>query len=252
MNIKNMKYIKVENFAQEQQVKIVTLNRPEVRNAFHPAMIAEISEFFSGEKKSRLIILKAEGKVFCAGADLNWMKDMANYSFAENIADSVKLWNMFEAIQHCPPPVVAVAHGAVFGGGLGLLAASDYVFAEKNTKFCFSEVKLGLAPAVIAGFISRKIQDAFYRPLMLSAELFKSQHAKNIGLVHALYHTNIEISEIVDSFSENGIEAMRETKKLLNSLHHTQTALAHKNLCTRIISERRLSPEAQQRMKKYL
>lgn len=253
------KFIKIENFKNDPQVKIISLNRPEVRNAFHPEMISEVTEFFikeNAENKSKLIILKAEGKVFCAGADLNWMKDMVKYSFAENIEDSTRLWNMLESIQSCQIPVVAVAHGAVFGGALGLLSASDYVFAEENTKFCFSEVKLGLAPAIISGFISRKIPDAFCRPLMLSAEIFKAQDAKNIGLVKKVYkntdNSNIEISDVVKTFSENGIEAMKETKKLLNSLLNIKNFSEQKNLCTRVISERRLSAEAQDRMKNFL
>lgn len=254
-----MKFIKIESFQNDPLVKIISLNRPEVRNAFNPEMISELTELFikeNTENKSKLIILKAEGKVFCAGADLNWMKEMVKYSLAENIEDSNRLWNMFEAMRSCQVPVVTIAHGAVFAGALGLLSVSDYVFAEESTKFCFSEVKLGLVPAIISGFISRKIQDAFYRPLMLSAEIFKAQDAKNIGLVQKVYKntdsSNIEVSEVVNHFSENGIEAMKETKKLLNSLLSGQDVAASKILCTRVISERRVGAEAQNRMKNFL
>lgn len=247
-----MKYIKVENFENNNKIKICTLNRPDVRNAFHPEMIQEITEFFKNESQSDLIILKAEGKVFCAGADLNWMKDMVNYSLDENLKDSKRLWEMFEAIYSCQVPVVAIAHGAVFGGALGLLAASDYVYAEAQTKFCFSEVKLGLAPAVISGFISRKIQDAFYRPYMISAEVFKTSEAKTIGLVHRAFENEVSLSEVVKNFSENGPQAMKETKKLLNSLKIKNDFTAQKELCAQVISERRMNPEAQDRMKKFL
>lgn len=250
-----MKFIKIENFEGDKQIKIISLNRPEVRNAFHPEMISEITEFFekeNSESKSKLIILKAEGKVFCAGADLNWMKEMINYSLDENIDDSEKLWNMFESIYQCQVPVVAIAHGAVYGGALGLLSACDYVYAEEKTKFCFSEVKLGLAPAVITGFISRKIQDAFYRPLMISAEVFNTADAKAMGLIQRLYSTEITISEVVKNFSENGFMAMKETKKLLNSLLSSQNFSQQKDLCVKAISERRISAEAQDRMKKFL
>lgn len=228
------------------------MNRPDVRNAFHPEMIQEITEFFKNESQSDLIILKAEGKVFCAGADLNWMKDMVNYSLDENLKDSKRLWEMFEAIYSCQAPVVSIAHGAVFGGALGLLAASDYVYAEAQTKFCFSEVKLGLAPAVISGFISRKIQDAFYRPYMISAEVFKTTDAKTIGLVHRAFENEVSLSEVVKNFSENGPQAMKETKKLLNSLKIKNEFTSQKELCTQVISERRMNPEAQDRMKKFL
>lgn len=255
MKYNNMKFIKIENFENDPQVKIISLNRPEVKNAFHPEMISEITEFFkteNAENNSKIIILKGEGSVFCAGADLNWMKDMVNYSFEQNIEDSKKLWNMFESVQLCQTPVIAIAHGAVFGGALGLLSCCDYVYAEEKTQYCFSEVKLGLAPAIISGFISRKIPDAFYRPFMLSAEIFNSQDSKNIGLIQRIYAGKIEISEIVKKFSGNGFEAMKETKKLLNSLLNAQTVKEQKDQCARVISERRMSQEGQERMKKFL
>lgn len=246
------KYIKVENFENDGLIKIVTLNRPEVKNAFHPEMIAEITEFFATEKHSKFIVLRGEGSVFCAGADINWMKNMINYSFEENVEDSKKLWEMFEAIQYCPTPIVAIVEGAVFGGALGLLSCCDYVFAEEKTKFCFSEVKLGLAPAVISGFISRKIPDTFYRSYMLSAEIFSAEDSKRMGLVQRIFSSRVELSEVLKKFQPNGIEAMRETKKLLNYLITVPPAAEKKEYCTRLISELRMSDEAQERMKKFL
>lgn len=254
-----MKYIKIENFEADSQIKIISLNRPEVRNAFHPEMISEITNFFNQENfenKSKLILIKGEGKVFCAGADLNWMKDMVNYSFEENVLDSTKLWNMFEAIQACQIPVIGIAHGAVFGGALGLLSACDYVFAEEKTQFCFSEVKLGLAPAVISGHISKKIPDAFYRPLMISAEVFSSIQAKNIGLIQHIYNASIDTAEVLKKFTGNGFVAMKETKKLLNTLMYLhmgeKISEVRKNECVRVIAERRMSVEGQERMKNFL
>lgn len=250
-----MKFIKTENFESNDQIKAITLNRPEVKNAFHPEMIQEITDFFNAEsenKNTKLILLKGEGTAFCAGADLNWMKSMVDYSVEENRADSKKLWAMFESLQNCSVPVVGVAHGAVFGGALGLLTCCDYVFAEEKTQYCFSEVKLGLAPAVISGFIARKIQDAFVRPLMLSAEVFKTEHALKIGLVHKSYSEKIDLNEVVKMFSANGLEAMRETKKLLNQLLVTSDNEKRKNLCAEVITERRMSVEGQERLKKFL
>ena len=173
-----MKFIKVDSLDLQLKVKVITLNRPEFKNAFHPEMISEITTFFETEgSKSDLIIMRGEGTAFCAGADLNWMKSMVNYSRSENLEDAKKLGAMFYAIQNCNAPTAAVAQGAVFGGALGLLACCDYVFAEENTQFCFSEVRLGLAPAMISDFILRKISDAFIRPLMLTAEVFYTNHA---------------------------------------------------------------------------
>jgi methylglutaconyl-CoA hydratase len=249
-----MKFIKVENYESNDSVKIVTLNRAEVKNAFHPEMIEELTEFFSSESssvKTQIIVLKGEGTAFCSGADLNWMKSMVNYSFEENIEDSKKLWNMFEAIYSCQVPIITIAHGGVFGGALGLLACADYVLAENKTQFCFSEVKLGLAPAVISGFISKKIQDAFYRPLMLSGEVFTTEEARHIGLVHQTFFEKIELSDVVKKFSNNGREAMRETKKLLNALNASFYS-EHQALCTKVISERRTSTEGQEKIKKFL
>jgi methylglutaconyl-CoA hydratase len=250
-----MKFIKIENFENNDQVKVLSLNRPEVKNAFHPEMIQEITNFFTQESQSKntqVILLKGEGTAFCAGADLNWMKSMVDYSVEENMSDSKKLWAMFESIQNCSVPVVGLAHGAVFGGALGLLACCDYVFAEEKTQFCFSEVKLGLAPAVISSFISRKVQDAFVRPFMLSAEVFKTSQALQIGLVHKSYSEKIELSEVVKVFSGNGLEAMRETKKLLNQLLETSDTETRKNLCAQVITQRRMSVEGQERLKKFL
>lgn len=250
-----MKFIKVEKFTSDPLVKIVTLNRPQVKNAFHPEMIAEITSFFNSENQlgtSRLIILRGEGTAFCAGADLNWMKDMVNFSLEENKSDSIKLWNMFEAMQSCRVPVVGVAQGAVFGGALGLLVACDYVFVEEKTQFCFSEVKLGLAPAIISGFITQKIQDAFFRPLMISGEVFNSALAQKIGIAHQLFAEKLENADVVKTFSANGREAMQETKKLLNGLLGNREKESCKSLCTQVIAERRVSIEGQERLKKFL
>jgi methylglutaconyl-CoA hydratase len=249
-----MKFIKVENYESNDSIKVISLNRIEVKNAFHPEMIAELTEFFNGESTStqtQLIILKGEGTAFCSGADLNWMKSMVNYTLEENIEDSKKLWNMFEAVYSCQVPIITIAHGGVFGGALGLLACADYVYAENNTQFCFSEVKLGLAPAVISGFISRKIQDAFYRPLMLSGEVFNTEEARRIGLVQKTFSEKIQLSDVIKKFSSNGREAMRETKKLLNSLSLIKPS-EHQALCTQVISERRTSAEGQDKIKKFL
>lgn len=247
-----MKFIKVESI---ENVKIVSLNRPEVKNAFHPEMILEITTFFEHESSSAttsLIILKGEGTAFCAGADLNWMKSMVDYSYDENIDDSKKLAFMFESIQNCDVPVVGVAHGAVFGGALGLLACCDYVFVEEKTQFCFSEVKLGLAPAVISAFFSQKMQDAYFRPLMLSAEVFHAAEAVKIGLAAKTYKDIIDINDIIKLFSANGPQAMRETKKLLNSFFDEAEHVKRINSSAKIISERRTGAEAQTRLKNFL
>ncbi len=246
-----MNFLKIE---EKNNFKIISLNRPEVKNAFHPEMIAEITTTFqnlNSEKNIKAVLLKGEGNIFCAGADLNWMKEMVNYTFEQNISDSEKLWDMFEAIKNCEIPVIVKAMGSVFGGALGILACADYVYATENTKFCFSEVKLGLAPAVISSFVMRKCSDCHIRPLMLSAEVFDTSAAEGVGLIHRRFHSDMADLAILENFEDNGIEAMRETKKLLNQIANASWA-EQKKLTTTVISQRRTSVEAQARLKKFL
>lgn len=234
---------------------IITLNRPEVKNAFNAEMIQEITELFTSinnEENIKAIILKGEGTAFCAGADLNWMKSMVKYSYQENIMDSRKLWDMFEAIKNCRHPIIAQIHGAVFGGGLGILACCDYVIAEEKTKYCFSEVKLGLAPAVISSFILKKCADSFVRPMMISGEIFNTASAQMMGLVHSIYSDNMPLEDIVKKFTDNGADGMRETKKLLNALNETTHLSEDMTLTTETISKLRISDDAQSRLQKFL
>lgn len=245
-----MKFLNIEI---KDQFKIISLNRPEVKNAFHPEMIAEITQSFAEtnhQKDIKAVLLKGEGTVFCAGADLGWMKEMVNYTFEQNVADSEKLWDMFEAIKNTEVPVIVKAQGSVFGGALGILACADYVYAAEATKFCFSEVKLGLAPAVISSFILRKCADGLVRPWMLSAEVFDIATAEVIGLVHNRFFNVLSDEDILTTFSGNGLEAMKATKKLLNQIQSANWT-EQKKLTTTVISERRISAEGQERLKKF-
>lgn len=247
-----MNYLKKEiknNFC------IITLNRPEFKNAFNAEMIFEITEIFkllNQDLNIKAVILKGEGTVFCAGADLNWMKSMVQFSYEENLADSEKLWNMFESIQCCIHPIIGIAQGAVFGGALGLLALCDYVYIHEKTKLCFSEVKLGLAPAVISKFILNKCSDNLVRPLMISGELFDSAQALNLGLVHQIYSDNFDLDIIFNQFSSNGTDAMRATKKLLNSFLNKESDQIAKKLAIETISQLRISSEAQAKLQAKL
>lgn len=245
------------NIQDQGDIKVVELNRPQFKNAFNPEMISEITETFhqlSLDKNIRAVVLKGSGSAFCAGADLNWMKSMVDFSFEENKADSEKLWNMFEAIAFCEAPVIGLVHGAAYGGALGLIAACDYVIAEEKTQFCFSEVKLGLSPAVISAFILRKCADAFVRPYMLNAEVFDAKSAYHMGLVHLIKNMN-ETDVEINKFLKLGLQAVRETKKLLNNIEKSKNEnswLLQKKLTTEVISERRMSLEGQERLKAFL
>lgn len=239
------------------QVAYVKLNRPDVRNAFNPEMIADITKTFrdlQARKDLRAVVLQGEGKVFCAGADLNWMKEMVNFSFDQNREDSLKLFDMFEAISQCLLPIIGLVHGAAFGGALGLVAVCDEVIAEEGTQFCFSEVKLGVAPAVISSFVQRKTVSGKVRPLMLSGAVFNPHIAQQAGLVTEVVpvgegHTALQ--KVLHNYLQCGPEAVRETKKLLNDLMFMSWS-QQRTATTTLIAERRASPEGQEGLKSFL
>lgn len=165
----------------------VTLDRPEVRNAFNDELIAKLYETFSSVKPgdgTRVIVLSGEGEAFCAGGDLQWMKKAAAYSEEENAQDALKLARLFESMVNCPAPIVVKVHGPAFGGGCGLVAASDVAVAGEKALFAFSEVRLGLVPATISPFVIPKIGHGHARALFSTGEAFGSEKALRIGLVH--------------------------------------------------------------------
>ncbi len=241
---------------ERQSVLFVTLDRPDVRNAFHPELIKKLTEvFISADKRKHLraVVLRGSGKVFCAGADLTWMKEMAKYSQKENLADSENLFEMFESIRTCSVPVITLVHGAAFGGALGLIAASDYVIADTRTQLCFSEVKIGLLPAVISAFIMRKVSQGSIGHLMMSGQVFYPS-----AVAGTLVHQIIDLqgtdpmqgleaaaAGILLSLHESAPESVRETKKLLNSLQELDWKKTKKKVCE-TIAERRVSKEGQE------
>lgn len=230
----------------------IRLNRPEQHNAFDVKMISELIDTLSNAdtafKDLRGILLSGEGPSFCAGADLKWMKSMANFSFEENSDDAGRLFHMFESFRNCKVPVVARIHGNVMGGGLGLLAVCDVVAAHRDTKFCFSEVKLGLIPSVISAFFNQRFAAGFYRPLMLTGEIFGVDRAQAMGLVHFVGETE-EIEDFaagqVDFLRGNGPEAVRALKGLLNFEENADWDTT-KRETIRLIAERRVSREGQE------
>jgi methylglutaconyl-CoA hydratase len=174
--------LKVES---QGSVLRLTLARPEVRNAFNRALIdALVSAFATVEVGCRVVVLSGEGKAFCAGGDLNWMREAASKSIEENEQDALALAGLFDAIAELPAIVVCHVHGAVFGGGCGLAAASDYCIAEEGAQFSFSEARLGLVPATISRHVIPKIGRGHARALFSTAMVFDAAHAQRIGLVH--------------------------------------------------------------------
>lgn len=232
----------------------LNLNNPEKRNALDAEMMSEVSKTLNTLSKDlsslKAVVISGEGKSFCAGADLNWMKEMADYSLEENIADSHKLYDLFYSIYSFPLPVIVKAHGHVFGGGLGLLAAADFVIGDKSCLYCFSEVKLGLAPAVISSFILSKCNSSDSQALMTSALVFTHEEALKLGLVN-MELSDERFNQIIKSYKDSGQEGLIATKKLCLT-QRTLKPEDFKELTIEIISSLRTTTEAQTRMKSFL
>jgi methylglutaconyl-CoA hydratase len=239
-------------------VATVTIRRPELHNAFNETMIRELGDAFTllGKYEDvRVIILASEGKSFCAGADLNWMKKMVDYTFDENVADAQALADMLKTIHDCPKPVIARVHGAAFGGGVGLIAACDMAVSVASAMFCLSEVKLGLLPAVISPFVLKKIGPSAAHRYFLTAERFTAAEAHRIGLVSEVYTSEGEVDEqiarMVESLKANGPEAVSNCKILISDVLKFDWDNAM-TVSTQMIAERRISAEGQEGMKAFL
>jgi methylglutaconyl-CoA hydratase len=249
-----MSFLKVEK--DSRKVVTVTLNRPEIHNAFNDKLIHEITDTFDELSKSdaRLIILTGEGKSFCAGADLNWMSSMINYSEEENHEDSLKLAQMFQVINECPMPILGRVNGHALGGGVGLLSVCDFVHTHDRAKFGFTEVKLGLIPAVISPFVIAKIGESHARAWFLSGELFKGKEAKHMGLVHKVSEFSDfekDFEKTVESFLLAGPNAAQSAKELVKEV----LSLSHEEVTEYTCSEIariRNSDEGQDGMKALL
>lgn len=197
--MKNFETLSIEH---KESVCTIWLNRPDVHNALNQQMIADIIEFFETSntgKDIRVIVLRGKGKSFCAGADLNYMKNIADFGYEENYQDSLKLARCFNTIYTCRLPVIAVVHGAAIGGANGLLSACDFVFCADDTKFAFSEVKLGIAPATISPYVTRRIGEYGSRELMITGRRFSGKEAESFRLVNKSLPSE-ELESFVDSF----------------------------------------------------
>ena len=239
------------------QVDYVTLNRPEVRNAFNEQLILELTtwaEQAASDGSLRAVVIDGAGPSFCAGADLAWMAKMANYTQEENLRDAQAAAAMFEAIDTLPMPVIAQVHGAALGGGAGLAAVADIAVAAEDTTFGFTEVKLGLIPAMIAPYVLAKIGQSAARELFVTGRRFDAAHARHIGLVHDVVAAGDLIDRVnkyLIEIAANGPEAMRAAKALLRRIAD-QSIADSTPITARAIAERRVSAEAQKLMKAFL
>src|SRR5229473_5189348 len=200
---------------RERHVLRVTLARPERRNAFDAELIAELTEAFAGVGDARAVVLAGEGQSFCAGADVEWQRSAVDLSYAENVEDALRLYRMCETIDHCPAPVVTRVHGYALGGGSGLVACADVAIAAPDAVFGFSEVKLGIIPAVISPFVLPKI-GAHARRYFLTGERFDAATALRIGLVEEVAaDLDAAVDQVVVELLTAGPEAVREAKRLV-------------------------------------
>ncbi len=255
-----MNEIKIQ-YRVEKKCKIaeIHLSRPDVRNAFNASMIEGLTHAFSTQINSdptlRAVVLRGEGKSFCAGADMEWMKSMVQYTLSQNVRDAEELGSMFAAIRLCQVPVIAMVQGHAMGGGLGLMAVSDIVIAESSTQFAFSEVKLGIIPAVISPFVIEKSSVGVIMPYLLSGEIFDTEKAKQMGLVHfsgdTAYCEN-ELSKQLQNFVIASPEAVRRCKKLMREVVQSTSWEEVRKLTAKSIAEARVSKEGQEGLKSFL
>jgi methylglutaconyl-CoA hydratase len=202
-------------------VTTLTLNRPEIHNAFDEVMIDELAEAFtdlSRDRGTRVVVLTGAGKSFCSGADLNWMKKTSSYSRKENIADAERFHQMLLAVDTCSKPVIARVNGSALGGGAGLVAATDMAYAVQEAKFGFPEIRLGLVPAVISPFVIRKIGEAKAREYFLTGEIFSSRQAQEMGLIQetgAVEEIEAIITKKIQALRSAGPEGIKACKELI-------------------------------------
>lgn len=209
---------------QEGAVAYVTLNRPGVHNAFNEAVIARLTEIvtaLSTNDSVRVVVFGGAGKSFCAGADLDWMRRMAGNSYEDNLADAHKARTLFEAIDSCPKTTIAMVHGAALGGGAGLVAACDIAIATEGTRFGFTEVRLGIIPAVISPFVVRKIGMGHSRALFVTGRRFEASEALSIGLIQRTVSADqleAAAQETITDALQAAPDAVARAKALLQDL----------------------------------
>ncbi len=224
----------------------VTLARPERRNAFDAGLIRELTEAFSDVGDARVVLLSGEGEAFCAGADVEWQRASIDLSFDENVEDAMRLFRMLEAIDSCPAPVVAAVQGYALGGGCGLVACCDVVVAAPQAVFGFSEVRLGIIPAVISPFVLARIAPEGARRYFLTGERFDAGDALRIGLVDEVAEQlEAGVDAVIAAILEGGPEAVRAAKRLVRERPPGEET-------ARIAAERRASDEGQEGLRAFL
>ena len=241
----------------QDRIAMVTLRRPKVHNAFNAEVIRELTAVFrelNTDERLHAVVLTGEGASFSAGADISWMQETVSFTREQNLEDARRLAEMLQTIQDCACPVVARVNGSAFGGGVGLLAACDIVIAAEQARFALSEVKLGIAPAVIAPYVRRKIGESQARALFVTGERFSATRAMAMGLVHAvvpLEQLDTAVQSALNELLTGAPQAMRVCKQFALEIGtmDTEQALAY---TTETIARLRVSEEGQEGLKAFL
>jgi methylglutaconyl-CoA hydratase len=235
----------------------VTLARPEARNAFNAETIEQLHDVFAritAADDVRAVVLAGEGKVFCGGADIGWMRESLELSFDANVADAERMSDMFRTIDNCPKPVIGQIHGAALGGGAGLAAVCDIAIAADDAIFGFTEVKLGIIPAVISPFVLAKVGASHARALFLTGERFDARRAKHIGLVHEVVPA-VELGAAVEHCLEElftaGPAAVRAAKLLIRRVIDNDYDES-RAITARAIAQQRIGTEGQEGLRAFL
>ena len=248
----------IELSRPSRHVARVFLNRPEVRNAFNETTIAELTRVFTGlsnDAELRAVVLGGHGKAFCAGADLGWMRAMADYNWEQNRADAQALADMLWAIYNCPVPVVGRIHGDCYAGGVGLAAVCDVLVAADDMQFCLSEARLGLLPATISPYVITALGQQASRRYFVTAERFSAATAQSLGFVHEVCTASgldARVDEIVATLVANGPMATRACKALVQDVAGQPISAALREETARRIADIRASAEGKEGVQSFL
>ena len=246
------------NISTHNSVHTITLSRPEVRNAFNDEVILELKNAFLAVAQNasvRCVVLAAEGSAFCAGADLNWMRRMADYTRADNLADASVLAAMLRAIYECPQPTIARVQGDVYAGGMGLVAACDMAVSVDSAHYCLSEVKLGLIPATVSPYVIRAMGARAAHRYFLTAERFSAQEAHRIGLVHEVTTAetlDAKMNELTHALVNASPNATRVCKKLLQDVAEHEVNEALVRMTVEGIADIRASSDGKEGVQSFL
>ena len=245
------------SLAIENNVATITLNRPDVRHAFNDVMITELLSALNtiaADDAIRVLVLRSQGPVFCAGADLTWMQKMLKYSLTENQVDATQLAQLMYNLYTLNKPTIALIQGNAYGGGAGLIACCDIAIASDKAQFCFSEVKLGLSPSVISPYVIRAIGLRQTQRYFLTAESFDAETALHLGLIHICVNDeaalNIQAEIVIKQLLKNGPKALANTKELLQ--HNVPLSTELVNYTIADIAQLRISAEGQEGIKAFL